>query len=317
MKLEDIGFYTLSDDRAKSINGTSPMCRCELLVTSACNFRCPYCRGVKGLKGHLPLDSALEILNLWINDGLQNVRFSGGEPTLYPHLKRLVALCKVRGVKRIAISSNGSADRQVYEELLAAGANDFSISLDACCASFANKMAGLEDCHFDKVAGNIRFLSERCYTTVGVVLTEDNIAEITKIVSFADSLGVHDIRVIPAAQFGKALPPEILRGMGKHRILNYRINNMKSGQSVRGLTERDSDRCHLVMDDSAVVGDSHYPCIIYLREGGKPIGKVGPDMRAERVNWAKNHNCFSDPICRGNCLDVCRDFNNKVGERSD
>lgn len=46
MKLEDIGFYTLSDARALSASEYSPLMRCELIVTSRCNFRkkCRYSR---------------------------------------------------------------------------------------------------------------------------------------------------------------------------------------------------------------------------------------------------------------------------------
>jgi hypothetical protein len=44
MKLEDIGFYTLSDNRALNVSAWSPMIRCELVLTDRCNFRCPYCR---------------------------------------------------------------------------------------------------------------------------------------------------------------------------------------------------------------------------------------------------------------------------------
>lgn len=54
-----------------------------------------------------------------------------------------------------------------------------------------------------------------------------------------------------------------------------------------------------------------YSCIIALREGAKPIGKVGPNMRKERFDWFKNHDTYNDPICKKNCLDVCRDYNNK------
>jgi hypothetical protein len=31
----------------------------------------------------------------------------------------------------------------------------------------------------------------------------------------------------------------------------------------------------------AVNHGKHYPCIIYMREMGKPIGDVGPNMRAD------------------------------------
>lgn len=47
MQLENIGFYTLTDQRAKTASDTSPMMRGEILLTDKCNFNCPYCRGVR------------------------------------------------------------------------------------------------------------------------------------------------------------------------------------------------------------------------------------------------------------------------------
>jgi len=79
---------------------------------------------------------------------------------------------------------------------------------------------------------------------------------------------------------------------------------------VRGLCGNDSDRCGLVLDDMAVMGDSHYPCIIYMREGGEPIGKVDGNVRLDRERWSREHNTHQDPICSTNCLDVCADYNN-------
>jgi len=259
----------------------------------------------------MPTVDALHTLAVWIKEGLQNVRFSGGEPTLHPNLTTMVAFCKTFDVKRIAVSSNGSASRETYQELIDAGVNDFSISLDACCSSFADKMAGKE-CGFDYLTENIRFLASRVYTSVGVVLTEDNIKDVQDIIRFADSLGVHDIRVIPAAQFGAFLPESILSDMDKYKILSYRAKNLQSGKSVRGLKATDTGKCSLVLDDMAIVGDKHYPCIIYLREGGDPIGTVGENMRQDRAAWSEKHDCHSDEICCNNCLDICVDYNNKV-----
>lgn len=316
-KLESIGFYTLSDERAAQTSGTSPMWRCEMLLTGSCNFSCPYCRGFSALSrpcGDMPLDRALEVLCIWIADGLKNVRFSGGEPTLYPHLNGLVRTCKEGGVERIAISTNGSMPFEVYEKLVKDGVNDFSISLDACCATFGDKMAGVPG-KFKTVTENIRRISELTYVTVGVVLTTDNVAETKKIIEFAHSLGVADIRIISAAQWDQLLEglqdidPEILAA---HPILKYRVENFNSGRNVRGISETDCHRCHLVKDDSVVCGQWHFPCVIHMREGGEPIGKIGPNMRQERLEWFETHNSYLDPICRKNCLDVCVSFNNKA-----
>jgi molybdenum cofactor biosynthesis enzyme MoaA len=87
----------------------------------------------------MPFYNAKKVLNLWIAEGLKNVRFSGGEPTLYPHIEKLVEHCKGNNVERIAISTNGSANWDKYQALIDAGVNDFSVSLDACCSSMGDK----------------------------------------------------------------------------------------------------------------------------------------------------------------------------------
>lgn len=310
MKLQDIGFYTLSDERAATASASSDLSRCELILTGRCNFSCPYCRHVGGKD--IPFDDAVKIVELWASQGLKAIRFSGGEPTVYKGLIDLVAKSKELGINRIAVSTNGSAPIEWYEELIDEGVNDYSISLDACCAEDGDKMTGGIKGAWQRVVNNIRKLSALCYVTVGVVLTEQNMNSVGEIIAFADTLGVSDIRIIPAAQEGNKLcnvqvSEELLQ---KYPILRYRIRNIQAGRSVRGLSKTDSNRCGLVLDDMAVMGDSHYPCIIYMRESGEPIGKIGDNMRKEREEWYRNHDTKSDPICSRNCLDVCVDYNN-------
>ena len=315
MKLEDIGFYTLKDSRAIYSSPTSQLQRCELILTDACNFKCPYCRGLRDdIKGTMPFEQALKTVKLWSDFGLKNIRFSGGEPTIYPGINTLVEYAKEKGVERIALSTNGSADISFYLKLIHSGVNDFSISLDACCSSYGEKMSGVKGA-WEHVINNIKILSKLTYVTVGVVLTEDNFKDLEHIVAFADSLGVQDIRIIPSAQFNsfmhyaKYINPEILND---HPILKYRVNNVLNDRHVRGIQKTDFNRCGLVMDDMAVAGPYHFPCIIYMREQGNPIGKVGVNMRAERILWALQHDTHSDLICQKNCLDVCIDYNNKI-----
>jgi hypothetical protein len=169
---------------------------------------------------------------------------------------------------------------------------------------------------WEQVVTSIRRLAAEVYTTVGIVITPETADKLTETVMFAHGLGVADIRIITAAQWdGKiklAIPQSVL---DQHPILSYRINNIIQGRSVRGIHATDSNRCGLATDDSAVMGNYHYPCIIHMREGGEPIGEVGPNMRAERVKWAETHDTHTDPICKKNCIDVCVDYNNKFRDR--
>lgn len=315
-QLASIGFYTLEDERARRTSVASPLWRCELLLTTRCNFHCTYCRKRTG--GDVRTETALSIIDGWCREGLRNVRFSGGEPTLHWNLPVFVQRARCNGVKRIAVSTNGSAPISCYDELLSAGVNDFSVSLDACCAATGNAMAGAKA--FDAVCGTIRYLSARTYVTAGIVLTEENAQEAVDTILLADSLGVSDIRIIPAAQVAKSLPGLNIPHptLSKYPILRYRIRRLNEGLPVRGLNGSDFGRCPLVLDDMAIDERGyHYPCIIYLREGGKPLGKFEGDMRAvrrERERWYVGHDCSADPICNGNCLDACVDYNNRVAQ---
>ena len=318
MRLEEIGFYTLSDARVRGVSGTSPMMRGEIILLAGCNFHCPYCRGLRrDCAGTMPSEQAKRILDFWAKDGLRNVRFSGGEPTLHPDIEGIVSHAKSLGVERIAISTNGSAPPEFYGRLVSLGVNDISVSLDACCSSVGKKMCGDVAGAWEKVVANIRELARMTYVTVGMVFTPDNLPMARESILFAHELGVADIRIISSAQYNGAieaaggLPEEVVDA---HPILRYRVGNARRGVPMRGLGEADYHRCPLVMDDSAVAGQFHFPCIIYLREQGDPVGRVGPGMRQERMGWFERHNCLVDPICRKNCLDVCVAHSSRFAE---
>jgi len=319
--LNKIGFYSLYDERAKNASVTSQMKRCEMIITEYCNFNCPYCRGLKDeIYGNrkikeLSLEEIKRNIDLWcLNGPLENIRFSGGEPTLHKDIVEIVAYAKTKGIKRIAISTNGSNNIILYTKLFNAGVNDFSISLDACCAEDGDKMSGGVKDSWNKVVKNIELISNLTYVSLGVVLTPDNIDKTIDTIRFGHNLGVNDMRIISAAQYNKPIPRlnEVEDFIVEaHPILKYRINHFAKGINVRGIKETDFNRCPLMLDDSVIAGDFHFACVIAMREGAKPIGKVGPNMRQERLEYFKTHNTYKDKICRNNCLDVCIDYNNK------
>jgi MoaA/NifB/PqqE/SkfB family radical SAM enzyme len=313
MRLEEIGFRTLTDVRCAQASPTSPLARCELVLTSRCNFRCPYCRHTGGTDSD-PKEAS-DTIKVWAKHGLKSARFSGGEPTLWKHLPELISYTREFGIKEIAVSTNGAADTHLYENLISRGVNNFSVSLDACCAEDGDQMSGGIKGAWDHVVTNIRELSRRVYTTVGIVLTSDNEKSALSIVRFAAELDVSDIRIIPAAQHNRSLAVSPLSSdLKRFPILRYRWRRLSQNLPVRGLTPNDSNRCALVLDDMAANHGEHYPCIIYMREGGSPIGKIGPKIREERNHWFHEHKSDLDPICLKNCLDVCVAYNNRFRE---
>jgi pyruvate-formate lyase-activating enzyme len=314
MKLEEIGFYTLSDERAMHASETSPIWRGEVIVTGRCNFDCVYCRRLP--PRDMDENLALTVIEQWLEDGLKNVRFSGGEPTLYRHLPSLVRKCREGGVERIGISSNGASPFHVYEELIQGGVNDIAVSLDACYSSLADNIARVNS-QWEKVIGTIRRLSGMTYVTASIVLSSGNIGQANEIISFSNDLGVADIRFVTASHDDElALKMQDIPStfLDNHPMLRYRVDNLRAGRCIRGLRPTDSHKCYLVLDDSVVAGKWHYPCGVYLREGGLPIGEVGPCMRRQRTEWMFATDTHADEICRRFCSDLYVDYNNRFEE---
>jgi hypothetical protein len=185
-------------------------------------------------------------------------------------------------------------------------------------------MAGDKPGAWARVVANIKDLAAKTYVTVGVVFTESNVQEFLDIVDFASNeLGVADIRILSAAQWNEKLAGVRVDSayLDKHPILKYRMTNFGSSRHVRGLQDTDSTQCPLMLDDMAILNGLHYPCIIYLREQGVPVGKVDTTLepaeamakaREERRAWVRRTNTHNDPICKKNCLDVCIDYNNRA-----
>ena len=335
MNLEDIGFYTLNNSRAGTTSVFSDLQRCELIITDKCNFKCPYCRGIEvEHSGDMSWEMAEFVVRSWGSHNLKNIRFSGGEPTMWKvkdssgvtrGLADLVAVAKDVGIQRIAISTNGSLPTRIYDNLVSKGVNDFSISLDSCCAETGDKMAGDKKGAWERVVKNIQHLSKVTYVTVGVVFTPDNVEEFTKLVDFADGLGVSDIRILSSAQWNREFFDIKVDAslFVKHPILKYRMQHFSGGRHVRGIQDEDNHSCPLMLDDMVVLNGYHFPCVIYMREQGAPIGKVDTSLphaqamtkvRQDRLKWIEETDTHCDQICKKNCLDVCIDYNNKVRE---
>ena len=318
MILDNIGIHTINTERACRIANNNPYTlweRGEILITDRCNYKCIYCKGVKNkFRGELSFCEVKTIVDLFEKGGIKTTRLTGGEPTVYPHLLEVVRYIKTKHcIEKIGISTNGSAPLSYYLTLIQNGVNEIGISLDADNVKMENIMAGTKT-PFKRVINNIKELAKLIYLTAGVVLNKKNIENKEKIIEYIISLGVKDMYIVPDTSFKE---PFVIDINTELPILNYRINNLKNEKRIRGLTDTDSKTCHLVKDDITICKSYHFPCIVYLREGGKPIGTVSDyqTMRTERYSWSNNTDTHKDSICLNNCRDFCVDYNNQVDNR--
>jgi MoaA/NifB/PqqE/SkfB family radical SAM enzyme len=306
-----MGFFTLTDARCAETSRASPLGRCVLVLTEKCNFACPYCRCHEG--EHLPAAQARRTLEIWAAQGLAALVFTGGEPTLHPGLLDLAKFAKELGMARVGVATNGAAQLDLYRSLWEHGVDEFSISLDADNPVDGAALSGRGPRTWHKVVENTREIARHARVTIGLVITETTRGRAAQVVRFALGLGVADVRVNPAAQHSAFLPRIDLdpRELQDHPILAWRLANAAEGVGVRGLNDGDPGRCWLAMDEMTVNRGEHYPCFVYMREGGRPIGPMRPDVREQRQRWVESHDPRGDPICRANCPDCLVSFNRR------
>lgn len=110
----------------------------RISLTDRCNFRCTYC-----MPEHpdwlprstlLAREEVVRLAGLFVDSGIDQIRLTGGEPLLRRDLLECVRdidALRERGLRRLSMTTNASRIAPRAAELVAAGIDDFNVSLDA------------------------------------------------------------------------------------------------------------------------------------------------------------------------------------------
>jgi cyclic pyranopterin phosphate synthase len=130
----------------------------RISVTDRCNFRCTYCmpREIYGRDfAFLPRSEVLtfeeieRLAAVFVAEGLEKLRVTGGEPLVRRNLPDLIAM--LAALRRpdgepldLTLTTNGSALRQLAEALRAAGLGRVTVSLDSLDDETFRAMNGVD-----------------------------------------------------------------------------------------------------------------------------------------------------------------------------
>ncbi|HSY52561.1 MAG TPA: GTP 3',8-cyclase MoaA [Thermoanaerobaculia bacterium] len=132
-----------------------PLRDLRISVTDRCNFRCTYCMP-KEVFGRdfafldraelLSFEEIARLTQLFVREGVQKIRLTGGEPLLRRDIERLVAMLdRIRGVQDIALTTNGALlTRDKAFALRDAGLKRITVSLDALDDAVFRRMNDVE-----------------------------------------------------------------------------------------------------------------------------------------------------------------------------
>jgi GTP 3',8-cyclase len=108
----------------------------RISVTDRCNLRCRYCmpeEGIKLLPHHeiLSFDEIVDVIKESVNQGIDKIRITGGEPLVRKGIVELVSMIsKIEGIKDFGMTTNGLLLEEYAQALSKAGLQRINISID-------------------------------------------------------------------------------------------------------------------------------------------------------------------------------------------
>jgi MoaA/NifB/PqqE/SkfB family radical SAM enzyme len=119
------------ENPSKYINTIKNLTTVHWLITEKCNESCKFCYGIFR-NNHISLKDAKKIVNFLKSIGITKIKFTGGEPLLYPYLKEVILYAKKLGI-HTHIHTNGLLVDDKFIEFVTKHFDmndDFSLSLD-------------------------------------------------------------------------------------------------------------------------------------------------------------------------------------------
>ena len=161
-------------------------------VTHRCNLRCVYCFNDSGVKHENEPDIIfwLKYLRHKLDDGLQSILITGGEPFMWPETIELLESAQQMGLKT-SILSNGYkvpelAQRysDLFKKLLVA-----QISLDSMNPQIHDQRRGFSGAWLQAIDAIDTFISLGVPVEISCTISTENIAELEIVGKYCQSIG--------------------------------------------------------------------------------------------------------------------------------
>jgi cyclic pyranopterin phosphate synthase len=187
-----------------------PLASLRISVTDRCNLRCSYCMPERDYvwlpRAHLlTFQELAAAAAVFAELGVSKLRLTGGEPLVRSELPVLVRmLSEVRGVRDLALTTNGVLLRQHAVALAAAGLQRVTVSLDTLRHDRFRALAGRD--RLDEVLAGIAAATAAGFASIKintVVLRGTNDDEILSLLEYGRRVGA-EVRFIEYMDVGGA-----------------------------------------------------------------------------------------------------------------
>ena len=220
---------TAADTTARTFyQGTPPLTGLYLYIAGGCNLACQHCwitPQFLGDSSHTGPVLKLEYAEKAIREakplGLNTVKLTGGEPTIHPQFRELVALIRREGL-RVVMESNGMLIDDDLAAFLREQRTDFiSISLDGATPDTHDTMRGVKG-SFERTVNGIRALVKVGYQPQVICsIHKGNIDEVPALLEMSEALGCGSLKLNIIQRVGRGDRFADQNGLSIERILEF------------------------------------------------------------------------------------------------
>ncbi len=187
-----------------------PLRSLRISVTDRCNIRCQYCMPEAEYvwlprQDLLTFEELGRLVDAFVEEGVDRLRLTGGEPLLRRDLPTLVArLAAKPGIRDLALTTNGVLLAQQAEALRASGLHRITVSLDTLKPDRFRRLTRF-DTHADVLSGLDAAQAAGFESTKldAVVMRGVNHDELVDLIEFGRSRGI-EVRFIEYMDVGGA-----------------------------------------------------------------------------------------------------------------
>ncbi|MEM3342229.1 MAG: radical SAM protein, partial [Thermoplasmata archaeon] len=196
--------------------------RSDLALWYRCNNRCPHCYlEDKREKKSLTIKEWRKVIEKLYASGIFHLTITGGEPSIYPELKDIIACSRKAGHLTGLISNGRMLGRDgVAESLKQAGLHHVQITLLGQCAETHDSLTGIEGSYEETIRGIRNSIEAGLWTITNTTITKKNIKTAEDICQFIEYLHSLKLRTF-------AMNTIIVSGKGKDFEHTYSFKELK------------------------------------------------------------------------------------------
>ncbi len=189
-----------NDAKKKFVNfdEIKKLCWVVVEITDYCNFRCKWCFANSWLNKnpeHMRFGDLKKLIHFLSDSGVKQITLSGGEPTLYPHLRDAIKEARKHDMI-VHMNTNGFLlTEKLARELHSLGLSQVQITVDSLNPKKHETVRGVKGSWARAIKALINAKKTGMTAACQTVLTKENEGEVLDIFRFARKLGIQRCRV--------------------------------------------------------------------------------------------------------------------------